>query len=135
MLILTRKPGESLYIIDGQKVVKVVLVEIKGNQTRLGIEAPAEQKIYREEIYLQILDENKKAAQGVLSDTSLEQLSGGWKGPSKDSATEAARAGSKRVSLGGQGSASRIVGKGSAPGSHREVSGTGSPKVGSIKES
>jgi carbon storage regulator len=135
MLILTRKPGESLYILDGQKVVKVLVVEIKGNQTRLGIEAPTEQRIYREEIYLQILDENKTAAQGVLSDTSLEQLSGGWKAPSKDTATESARAGSKRVSFGGQGSTSQMVGKGDAPGSNREVSGTGSPKVGSRKES
>jgi carbon storage regulator len=135
MLILTRKPGESLYIIDGQKVVKVVVVEIKGNQIRLGIEAPAEQKIYREEIYLQILDENKKAAQGVLTDTSLEQLSGGWKGHSKDIVAGSAKAGSKRVSLGAQGSASRVVGSGSAPGSNQEVSGTSSPKVGSVKES
>ena len=75
MLILTRKPGESLYIGDN---IKVTIVEIKGNQIRVGIEAPSDQRIYREEIYLQILDENKKAAQGVLSDTSLEQLSGGW---------------------------------------------------------
>jgi carbon storage regulator len=135
MLILTRKPGESLYILDGQKVVKVVVVEIKGNQIRLGIEAPTEQRIYREEIYLQILDENKTAAQGVLSDTSLEQLSGGWKGPSQDIATESARAGSKRVSLGGQGSASRVVGKGNASGDNRQVSVTGSPKRGSVKES
>lgn len=79
MLILTRKPGESLYIGDN---VKVTIVEIKGNQIRVGIEAPSDLRIYREEIYLQILDENKKAAEGV-SDTSLDQLSGGWKGVSK----------------------------------------------------
>ncbi len=135
MLILTRKPGESLYLIDGQKVVKVVVVEIKGNQTRLGIEAPAEQRIYREEIYLQILDENKKAAQGLTSDTTLEQLSGGWKGRSKDSASDSARAGSKRVSLGRQGAAAQVVGKGSTQGSNREVSGSSPPKMGGAKES
>jgi carbon storage regulator len=80
MLILTRKPGESLYIGDN---VKVTIVEMKGNQIRVGIEAPADLRIYREEIYLQILDENKKAAEGMLLDSSLDQLSGGWKGVSK----------------------------------------------------
>ena len=52
MLILTRKPGESLYIGDD---VKVTIVEIKGNQIRVGIDAPADLRIYREEIYKQIL--------------------------------------------------------------------------------
>lgn len=75
MLILTRKPGESLYIGDH---VKVTIVEIKGNQIRVGIDAPSDLRIYREEIYLQILDENKKAAEGVLIDSSLDELSGGW---------------------------------------------------------
>jgi carbon storage regulator len=58
MLILTRKPGESLYIGD----VKVTVVELKGHQIRIGIDAPPEIRIYREEIYLQILEENKQAA-------------------------------------------------------------------------
>ena len=78
MLILTRKPGESLYIGDD---VKVIIVEIKGNQIRVGIEAPPELRIYREEIYLQILEENKKAA--LASDVStqgLDQLTSAWSG-------------------------------------------------------
>ena len=77
MLILTRKPGESLYIGDD---VKVFIVEIKGNQIRLGIEAPRDVRIYREEIYLQILEENKSAVAG--SDSVAEGLGaqpeGGW---------------------------------------------------------
>ena len=77
MLILTRKPGESLYIGDN---VKVTIVEIKGNQIRVGIDAPPELRIYREEIYLQILEENKKAAEGVMSGKALEELTGSWKG-------------------------------------------------------
>ena len=77
MLILTRKPGESLYIGDN---VKITIVEIKGNQIRVGIDAPSELRIYREEIYLQILDENKKAAEAVMSGSALEELSGSWKG-------------------------------------------------------
>lgn len=59
MLILTRKPGESLFIGDA---VKVTVMEIKGNQIRLGIDAPKELRIYREEIYLQIIEENKMAS-------------------------------------------------------------------------
>jgi|GEM_PF-270346 len=71
MLILTRKPGESLFIGDK---IKVVVVEIKGNQIRLGIDAPSDVRILREEIYAQILEENKSAAAPV-SGESLEGLS------------------------------------------------------------
>ena len=71
MLILTRKPGESLFI--GNKI-KVVVVEIKGNQIRLGIEDPSDVRILREEIYTQILEENQSAAAPV-SGESLEGLS------------------------------------------------------------
>ena len=59
MLVLTRKPGESVYIGND---VKITLMEIKGNQIRIGVDAPQSVKIYREEIYLQILEENKQAA-------------------------------------------------------------------------
>lgn len=76
MLILTRKPGESLYIGDG---VKVVVVEVKGSQVRLGIEADKSVRIYREEIYLQILEENKKAAEAAQgAEGNLEGLSDAW---------------------------------------------------------
>ena len=78
MLILTRKPGESLYIGDN---VKITIVEIKGHQIRVGIDAPPELRIYREEIYLQILEENKQAAAAVTSSTqSLDNLSSAWQG-------------------------------------------------------
>ncbi len=80
MLILTRKPGESLYIGDS---VKITIVEIKGNQIRVGIDAPTDLRIYREEIYMQILEENRTAAEGVMSGNALDQLSGGWKGISR----------------------------------------------------
>jgi len=72
MLILTRKPGESLYIGD---TIKITIVEIKGHQIRVGIEAPTELRIYREEIYLQILEENKQAAQASqVAEKGLEGL-------------------------------------------------------------
>lgn len=135
MLILTRKPGESLYVIDGNKVVKVIVVEIKGNQIRLGIEAPEEQKIYREEIYLMILEENRKAAQGVLSDASIDQLSGDWRGLSKGHAAAAGGGASKKVSLRNQQASSKTTQSAGGQNGSREASGTSSPAVGGEKES
>ena len=77
MLILTRKPGESLYIGDD---IKITIVEIKGHQIRVGIDAPKEYRIYREEIYLAILEENRSAAQAapVSEMQGLEALTPGW---------------------------------------------------------
>lgn len=78
MLILTRKPGESLYIGDN---IKITIVEIKGHQVRVGIDAPTELRIYREEIYLQILEENKKAAEAArCNEDGLDSLSIAWSG-------------------------------------------------------
>lgn len=78
MLILTRKPGESVYIGDN---IKITIVEIKGHQIRVGIDAPKELRIYREEIYLQILEENQQAAEAAkASDAGLETLTQAWSG-------------------------------------------------------
>jgi len=60
MLVLTRKLGESIAIDDH---IKIVVVSIKGKQVRLGIQAPKETKIHREEVYAAIKDQNKEAAQ------------------------------------------------------------------------
>lgn len=60
MLVLTRKLGESIAIDDD---IKIVVVQIKGRQVRLGIEAPKNTKIHREEVYLAIQEQNKSAAQ------------------------------------------------------------------------
>jgi carbon storage regulator len=83
MLILTRKPGECLYIGDD---IKVTIVEIKGNQIRVGIDAPADLRIYREEIYLQILEENRRAAESSMAhDANLEGMPSSWSGEEKPS--------------------------------------------------
>jgi carbon storage regulator len=58
MLVLTRRPGES--IIVGQNIV-VTVIEIKGGQVRIGIDAPREIEVYREEIYEQVRQENLAA--------------------------------------------------------------------------
>ena len=64
MLVLTRKLGESIAIDDH---IKIVVVQIKGKQVRLGIKAPTETKIHREEVYLAIQDQNKEAAHAPSS--------------------------------------------------------------------
>jgi carbon storage regulator len=58
MLVLTRKLGESIAIDDN---IKIVVVQIKGKQVRLGIKAPKETKIHREEVYKAIQDQNEEA--------------------------------------------------------------------------
>ncbi|HOM29279.1 MAG TPA: carbon storage regulator CsrA [Deltaproteobacteria bacterium] len=60
MLILTRKVGESVAIGDD---IQVSVVEIKGSQVKLGIKAPREVSVHRQEIYLKIQEENLRAAQ------------------------------------------------------------------------
>ncbi len=72
MLVLTRKLGESIAIDDH---IKIVVVSIKGKQVRLGIKAPKETKIHREEVYKAIQDQNTEAAQsdfGAISDLARE---------------------------------------------------------------
>ena len=59
MLVLTRKVGESIKINDD---VKVTVIEVKGKNIRLGIEAPKTTKVYREEVFLKIKQENQTAA-------------------------------------------------------------------------
>lgn len=60
MLILTRKSSESIIVGDQ---IRVVVVEVKGRQVRLGIEAPGDTKIFRGEIFDRIQAENSRAAE------------------------------------------------------------------------
>ena len=59
MLIITRRAGEKLMIGDD---VVVEIMEIVGNQVRVGIQAPQSVRVYREEIWLAVKDENRAAA-------------------------------------------------------------------------
>ena len=59
MLILSRKPGETV-VIDGRIRVKVIRVE--GDVVKIGIEAPVDVSIHRQEIYDEIQRSNKEAA-------------------------------------------------------------------------
>jgi carbon storage regulator len=68
MLVLTRKLGESITIGDQ---IRVTVVAMKGNQVKLGIEAPVNTKVHRTEIYLKIIEENTKAAATSYQDVSV----------------------------------------------------------------
>lgn len=55
MLVLTRSVGERLIIKDGE--IRLNVLEVKGNQVRIGIDAPKHISIHREEIYNRINEE------------------------------------------------------------------------------
>ncbi|MBW1637134.1 MAG: carbon storage regulator CsrA [Deltaproteobacteria bacterium] len=65
MLVLTRKAGEGIIIGDN---ITVKIIETKGGTVRIGIDAPGDKKIYREEIYNRMAEENKNAARWDIND-------------------------------------------------------------------
>ena len=65
MLVLSRKIGEVIAIGDQ---IRITVVEVKGNQVRLGIEAPQDLRIYRQEIYDMVQKENRQASEWNLAD-------------------------------------------------------------------
>lgn len=71
MLALARKLNESIMIGSD---VEVTLLEIKGDQVKIGISAPKSVPIYRKEIYLQIQEANKEAASQEVNMESIKNL-------------------------------------------------------------
>jgi carbon storage regulator len=67
MLVLTRKTGEGIIIGDD---IKITVVELKGGGVRIGIDAPRDMKIHRQEVFDRIKQENKEAAQWDIADLS-----------------------------------------------------------------
>ncbi len=67
MLALTRKKGESLVINNN---IEITVLEIRGDQIKIGIQAPKDVPIYRKEVYMQIQKENAEA----ISVDSVEVL-------------------------------------------------------------
>jgi len=72
MLALSRKKNEALVINNN---IEITVLEIKGEQVKLGISAPREVPVYRKEVYVQIQEANKEAmnAEGL---TTLKNLFG-----------------------------------------------------------
>lgn len=69
MLALTRKKGEALVINNN---IEITVLEIRGDQIKLGITAPKDVPVYRKEVYLQIQKENQEA----ISLYGIEALKG-----------------------------------------------------------
>jgi carbon storage regulator len=75
MLILTRKLGETITIGDD---IRITLLEVKGRQIRIGIDAPPHVVVHREEIFNLIKEQNMQAAQAAAM--GKENLPGLWDG-------------------------------------------------------
>ena len=74
MLALARKINQSIMIGSD---IEITLLEIKGDQVKIGINAPKSVPIYRKEIYMHIQDENKKASEGEIDVEVLNKLFSG----------------------------------------------------------
>jgi carbon storage regulator len=71
MLILSRKPGESI-VIDGR--IKVTIVRVEGEAVKVGIEAPAQVPVHRQEVYDEIQRSNQQAL--MRQNVALPKLAG-----------------------------------------------------------
>jgi carbon storage regulator len=65
MLVLTRRLGETIIIADN---IRITVVDIEGRQVKIGIDAPKEVSIFREEVYERIKKENIEATRASLTD-------------------------------------------------------------------
>ena len=72
MLIITRRAGQKVMLGDD---VSINVIEIAGNNVRLGIEAPKEIPVYREEIWLAVKQENESAAKVEAERVSARRAS------------------------------------------------------------
>ena len=71
MLALSRRINESIML---GKDVEITVLEIKGDQVKIGVVAPRSVPVYRKEIFLQIEDENRKAVAIEQSKETIEKL-------------------------------------------------------------
>ena len=70
MLALSRKKNEAIVINNN---IEITVLDIRGDQIKLGISAPKEIPIYRKEVYIQIQNENKEAT-AVTEIEALKKL-------------------------------------------------------------
>ena len=71
MLALSRKANESIMINND---IEVTILEIKGDQVKVGISAPKSVPVYRKELYLQIQEANKEAVAADVNVGALNEL-------------------------------------------------------------
>lgn len=71
MLALSRKKNEALVINNN---VEITILEVKGDQVKVGIEAPREIPVYRKEVYLQIQEANKASSDVATAVDALKSL-------------------------------------------------------------
>jgi carbon storage regulator len=71
MLALSRKLNESIIIGND---IEITILEVKGDQVKIGISAPKAVPVYRKEIYLQIQESNKEAAETSVSNEAIKKL-------------------------------------------------------------
>ena len=71
MLALSRKVNESIIVNND---IEIVILEVKGDQVKIGINAPKSVPIYRKELYVQIEEANKEATSTGISAAALNEL-------------------------------------------------------------
>ncbi|MDF3818491.1 carbon storage regulator CsrA [Leptospira sp. 96542] len=71
MLVLARRSNQSIMIGDD---IEIVIVDIKGDQVKIGVKAPKNVSVHRAEVYKEIQEENKKAAGATIKPEDLGKL-------------------------------------------------------------
>ena len=59
MLVLTRKRNQSIVVNDN---IELTIIDIQGDQVRVGINAPKDVKVFRKEVYIEMTEENQRAS-------------------------------------------------------------------------
>ncbi len=86
MLVLTRRLNQSIKIGDD---IEIMVIEVRGDQVRLGVTAPRDISVHRKEVYLQIQQENQNAArQSANADTVAAAFNGLFGSTPTETATE-----------------------------------------------
>ena len=78
MLILTRRPGESLHLGDD---IKITVLNVQGKQIKLGLDVPKDMVVYREEVYVRVQEQNRQALES--KDDDLLAATAIWQGKEK----------------------------------------------------
>jgi carbon storage regulator len=68
MLVLTRKRNQSIIVNDN---IELTIIDIQGDQVRVGINAPKDVKVFRKEVYVEMTQENKEASNVTMDALSL----------------------------------------------------------------